>query len=153
MKIPQALIIAVLSTLLVAQATAQSAADTKAGVVGKAIRALTFEQGDLRGLNKSRPDFTAQGWDEFMKTMQGFLDNKGAPTFSSNFVIAGEAVIVNQENGTIRLKIPGTLTQTAGGSRTIYRLHLEVTATGTPPKLNHLEQVTCNAARAANYCM
>jgi len=88
-----------------------------------------------------------------MKTMQGFLDNEGAPTFSSKFVPAGDAVIVSEESGMIRLKIPGTLTQTEGGSRTTYHLHLEVTAVGTVPKLDHLGQVTCGATRAANYCM
>jgi hypothetical protein len=153
MKLRHLQTIAVLSILLVAQAAAQSPADTKAGVVEKAVRALNFDQGDGDGLNRARTDFTPRGWDEFMKTMQGFLDNKGAPTFSSKFVPAGDPVIVSEESGTIRLKIPGTLTQTAGGSRTTYRLHLEVTAAGTPPKLDHLGQVTCGAASAANYCM
>ena len=136
-----------------AQSTAQSPADTKAGVVEKAVRALNFDQGDRDGLNRARTDFTPRGWGEFMKTMQGFLDNKGEPTFSSKFVPAGDAVVVSEEGGTIRLKIPGTLTQTAGGSRTTYRLHLEVTAVGTVPKLDHLGQVTCGASSAANYCM
>ena len=53
-----------------------------------AVAALNFRQGDAAGLNHSRADFTADGWKDFMKTMEAFLDDKGAPTFTSTFVAA-----------------------------------------------------------------
>jgi len=149
MNLQTALVVAILSSSLVAQ-TAQ---DQSVGLIQKAaVRALNFEQGDSRSLNRSRGDFTPQGWDEFMNHMQGFIDAKGAPIFSSKFVPAGNPVIVSKD-GTIRLKIPGTLTQTQGKSSTSYRLRIEVQASGTPPKMEHLEQITCAGASAATYCM
>jgi hypothetical protein len=146
-----ALIITALSILLAAPTAvvSQSGGATEQA----AVRALNFEQGDAQSLTKSRDDFTPQGWDAFMKTMQGFLDAKGAPTFSCKFVPEGASVRVKNDSGESVLKIPGTLTQTSGGSRTTYRLRVEVTETGDPPKIQHLEQVTCSKEHAANYCM
>jgi hypothetical protein len=150
MKLQTALVVAILSSPL----GAQTAQDQSVGLIQKAaVRALNFEQGDSGSLNKSRSDFTPQGWNEFMKHMQGFVDGKSAPTFSSKFVPAGNPAIVSKENGTIRLKIPGTLTQTQGKSSTRYRLRIEVQASGTPPKMEHLEQITCAGTSAATYCM
>jgi hypothetical protein len=101
----QAVLLIVLSGCLVAQTAATPAADEVAAAVQKAaVRSLNFEQGDARSLNKARPDFTPQGWEEFMKPLQGFLDANGAPQFSSTFVPAGNAVITSNENGVVRLK-------------------------------------------------
>jgi hypothetical protein len=88
-----------------------------------------------------------------MKTMQGFLEPNGAPTFTSKFVTAGLAVVNNKADGTTIAKVPGTLTQTHDTSKTSYRLRVEVEILGTPPKINHLEQITCLGAAAAKYCM
>jgi hypothetical protein len=85
--------------------------------------------------------------------MQGFLEANGAPSFTSRFVPAGPAVITSEENGNISAKIPGTLTQIHDKSTTTYRLRVEVQTTGTPPQIDHLEQITCPRASAANYCM
>ena len=137
-----ALVIAALSILLAAPTVviSQSGGATEQA----AVRALNFEQGDAKTLSKSRDDFTPQGWADFMKTMQGFLDAKGAPTFSCKFVPEGASVRAKKDNRESVLKIPGTLTQTSGASRTTYRLRVEVTETGDPPKIQHLEQVTCS---------
>jgi len=137
-----------------AQGTSAPASDeTVALVQNAAVRALNFEQGDVAGLNKARADFTPQGWKEFVKPMEGFLAPNGAPQFTSKFVPAGNAVITDRANGVIRLKIPGTLTQTQGKSSTAYRLRIEVQASGVPPKIEHLEQITCDKASAVTYCM
>jgi hypothetical protein len=151
MKILTALSIAVLCCQVAAQNTPQ---DASSAVVEKTVvAALSFQQGDLASLNRAHDNFTSKGWDEFIKTMQGFLDPHGAPTFTSSFVPAGHAVITGEENGTISARVPGTLTQTHDKSTTTYRLRVEVQTTGTPPKINHLEQITCSRASAANYCM
>jgi hypothetical protein len=151
MKILAALSIAALCCQVAAQNRSQ---DASSPVVEKAVvAALSFQQGDLASLNRAHDIFTAKGWDEFIKTMQGFLDPNGAPTFTSRFVPAGRAVIIHEENGTVSAKIPGTLTQTHDKSTTTYRLRVEVQTTGTPPKIGHLEQITCPRASAANYCM
>ena len=146
------LLIYLLSIFALAQTPPASTAPSISQVQAAAINALNFEQGNLRSLTKARNNFTPQGWDDFMKTLHGFLDDKGAPTYSSKFVPAGDAVVVNNE-GTINLKIPGTLTQTSGASRTTYRLRVEVRAVGAPPKIEHLEPVTCLHAQAAKVCM
>lgn len=107
-----------------------------------AVRALNFGQGDAEGFRSAQTDFTPQGWDEFMKQMRGFLDDKGAPTFNSKFVPSGKAVVISNEKGIIHLQIPGTLTQTQGGSSTVYRhAELDVQAAGKPPKIERLETV------------
>ena len=107
------------------------------------IRALNFKQGDIGGLTNARPDFTPEGWNAFMKHIAGWLDPKGAPTFSSSFVPSGSALVVGEKNGILYLKIPGTLKQMQRQSSTTYRATIEVQAGGEPIKIQHLEQTTC----------
>ena len=128
---------------------AQTASDTtreQAAIVEfaqrAAVRALDFNQGDLGSLMDARDDFTPDAWSEFMKHMEGWLDKNGAPTFSSNFVASGNAVVVGQEEHLIHLKIPGTLTQTQNHSKTTYNhSEIDMRAGGKPIKIIHLEQI------------
>jgi len=151
MKILAVLTIAALSCQLAAQNAPREASSS---VIEKTVvAALSFQQGDLDSFKRAHDNFTSKGWDEFIKKMQGFLEPSGAPTFTSKFVPAGRAAITSPENGTISAKVPGTLTQTHDKSTTTYRLRIEVQTIGTPPKINHLEQITCSRASAANYCM
>jgi hypothetical protein len=117
------------------------------------VAALSFQQDDLRSLQKAQSNFTAEGWAEFLKKMQGFLETNGAPTFTSTFVPAAHATITKYDAGIANAKVPGTLTQTHYGSKAVYRLRIEVQTVGTPPKISHLEQITCLGAAAAKYCM
>ena len=121
-----------------------------------AVRAVTFRQGDAEGWKRGRPDFTQEGWTEFVKHMQGWLDEKGAPRFSSSFVPSGNAVVIGNENGVVHFRIPGTLTHKQNGSITAYRAAIEVYALrdllihgGEPIKIKHLEQITCAGASTA----
>ena len=107
-----------------------------------AVHALNFRQGDLHILRAARHDFTPSGWSAFMKTLEGFLDEKGAPKFSSEFAPSGEAAIVKEENGTYYLTIAGKLTQTQNQSRTVYQhAAIDIQIRGTPPKIQHLETI------------
>jgi hypothetical protein len=108
-----------------------------------AVGALNFRQGDLASLTHARPDFTPEGWADFLKHMQGFLDEKGAPTFTSSFVPSGDAVIVDEKNGTVHIRIPGTLKQTHDQSNATYRVRIQVHAGGKPIKMTLLEQTMC----------
>ena len=151
MKIIAALSIAALCCQVAAQNTPQNASS---GIVQKlVVAALSFQQDDLASFNRARSNFTPKGWDEFIRTMQGFLEPNGAPTFTSRFVPAGPAVIVSQENGVISAKIPGTLTQKHDTSTATYRLRVEVQTVGTPPKIDHLKQITCLGAAVGKFCM
>jgi hypothetical protein len=151
MKIVAALTIAALSCQLAAQ---NAPRDASSSVIEKTVvAALSFQQGDLASFKTAQANFTSEGWDEFIRTMQGFLDASGAPTFTSKFVPAGPTAITSQENGAIGAKVPGTLSQTHDKSTTTYRLRVEVQTAGTPPKINHLKQITCLGASAAKYCM
>lgn len=67
--------------------------------------------------------------------MEGWLDQKGAPTFTSSFVPSRDAVVVGQEKGIVHLRIPGTLKQTQNKSSTTYRAAIEVYAGGNPPRI------------------
>ena len=116
----------------------------------EAVAALNFRQGDAPSLERARGDFTPEGWESFITHMQGFLDKKGAPTFTSNFVASKDPVFLDEKNGVVHFRIPGTLMQTQGASKTTYRAALEVYAMrdlmihgGSSIKIQHLEQITC----------
>jgi len=131
--------------------------DQKADVAAArkaAIAAMNFRQGDAAGLNRARADFTDSGWTEFMKKMQGFLDAKGAPTFTSSFVPTREARVLDEKDGVVHLRIPGTLTQSSQLGKTTYqRFAIEVyasrDATEGKIRIQRLEQITCLGASTA----
>ena len=117
-----------------------------------AIAAVNFHEGDLAEFTHARADFTPDGWNRFVQHMQGFLDPKGAPTFTSSFVASGSATVVDEKDGVLHLKIPGTLTQASKLGRTTYRAALEVYFLADPStgaksfKIQRLDQVTCGAS-------
>lgn len=120
-----------------------------AAVQKTAVAALNFRQGDIGGFNRARTDFTADGWKDFIKHMEGFLDEKGAPTFSSSFVISRDAAVLDEKDGVVHLRIPGTLTQSNQLGKTTYRAAIELYAArgaDTRIKIQHLEQITCVGA-------
>jgi hypothetical protein len=125
---------------ILAQSTS-SGTTAEVNVVKKAaLRALNFKQGNLASLADARDDFTPAGWNEFLKRLDGFLDEKGAPTFTSSFVPSADAVMEN-ENGVIRLRIPDTLIQRHDNSSTTYKLEVNVEASTNPVKIERLEQI------------
>lgn len=106
------------------------------------LKAMTFQESNLASLNASQANFTPDGWKEFLNHMSGFLDDDGAPTFTSSFTPAGKTEILKKESDTIKIRIPGAIMQTHGVSTTNYRhAALDVTAGGNPVKIQHLEQV------------
>jgi hypothetical protein len=74
-----------------------------------ALQAVNFHPGDAEALKRVRTSFTTEGWQVFMKWIPGFLDKKGAPTFTSNFVPSGNSVVIGNQKGVIPLQILGTL--------------------------------------------
>jgi hypothetical protein len=115
--------------------------------VQKAVmRALNFAQGDRAGFLAAKDDFTPQGWSSYAKHMDGFLDDRGAPTFSSELRPSGKAAVIGSQNGIVHLSIPGTLKQTHNTSSTTYRIKIDVIAGGQPIKLEKVETVTCGGA-------
>ena len=138
------------STVLIAQGQRAATADRDAIVAfahKTALQAVNFRQGDIESLARSRPNFTADAWKDFMKHMEGFLDQKGAPTFGSSFVPSGKAMVLGEEKGIVHLRILGTLKQTQNLSSTIYRgAAIDVFAGGQPTRIQRLEQLTCGGA-------
>jgi hypothetical protein len=116
-----------------------------ASVQKAVVRALDYKQGDRASLMDAKPDFTADGWKEFMKRMDGWLDAKGAPLGSQRLTPVGAAVVKSREGGVIRLSIPGTLEQRQNASRTTYRVTVDVQLVGSPMKIEHLEPLTGGA--------
>src|SRR5262245_45275331 len=113
------------------------------------VRALDYSQGDRWSLIDARDDFTEEGWREFMKRMEGWLDSSEIPTSSSSFVPSGDAVVLGQENGRIHLTIPGTLQQRQNNSSTTYRLVVDVLVSVDPAKIAHMEPILQIRPRAA----
>jgi hypothetical protein len=117
------------------------------GLVQKAVvRALNFDRGDVERLRGARADFTPEGWKGFLKHLDGWLDDKGAPTFSSSFVPSGDPTVVSQSGGILHVTIPGTLKQSQHASSTTYRIVVEVRASGQPPKIESLKQTICGGS-------
>ena len=119
-----------------------------------AVAALNFRQGDANGFNRARANFTLNGWKEFVKHMEGYLDAQGSPTFTSTFVATRAARLVEDKDGVIHFKIPGTMTQSSQLGKTTYqRFALEVYAvrdsTEKRIKIQRLEQITCLGASKA----
>ena len=109
-----------------------------------AVQALTFEQGDPQALARVRSQFTDEGWQEFLKPLQGWLDPSGTPTFGSIFVPSGSGRIVDERNEVVHVRIPGSLTQTQHEVRTTYRAFAaDVWVGGNPLKVQRLTQTTC----------
>lgn len=113
-------------------------------------RALNYDQGKRESLIDAKQDFTPDGWRTFMKWLDGYVDDKGAPTGSSLFTATGKAVVKSQENGAVRLAIPGTLKQQTrnargGLSATTYHVTVDVQVGGNPLKIQHLTIKTCGA--------
>jgi hypothetical protein len=131
---------ALLTAVLASNKTeAQTApATTDASVITQAfVQSQALKQGDGESLKKAEAKFTPEGLSEFTKKMDGFIDDKGAPTFSQEFVPKGDAVIVGQKNGVLIVRISGELKQTHDTSVTTYPGTFEVNATNTPPQITH----------------
>jgi len=151
------LLLAALPVFPQTQAPAKADQATVVRVAAKAaIAAINFRQGDAAGLARARADFTPEGWKEFLKHMEGFLDPKGAPTFTSTFLPSRGATVLAEDHGVVRFRIPGTLTQSSKLGRTTYRAAIEVSALrdsmihgGEPIKIKHLEQITCAGTSTA----
>jgi len=124
-----------------------------AGAVQKAVlRSLNFSQGDLEHLKAASADFTSEGWKEFMKRLDGFLDDKGAPIFNSSFVQSGGPTIISQGDGVLQLTLTGTLKQTQKTMSTTYPIVVEVQAVGKPLKIEHLKQTICGRQPVSTPC-
>jgi len=117
-----------------------------------AVRALDYKQGDRASLMDAEKDFTAKGWSEFMKRLQGWLDDKGAPLGSSLFTPTADAVMKGEGNGVVHVTIPGTLKQSQNKSSTTYRVVVEVALAGKPMKIELLEVRTCGGGSTATSC-
>jgi hypothetical protein len=129
---------------------AKAPADTASAVSfarAAALRALNFRQGDRDGFAGARAAFTETAWEQFIKGMAAFLDPNGVPTFSSSFVPSTDGRVVDEQNGVVHVRIPGTLTQTQNQSRTAYRrFAVDVWAGGRPISVQRMTQTTCVGA-------
>jgi hypothetical protein len=136
-------------TVLSSPLPAETAAPTKgqAAVVrfarSAAVRALNFEQGNLKSLLDARDDFTPGGWDEFMKHMKGYVDDQGVPQFSQSFVASSDPVVIDEKDakdGIVHLTIRGKLKQTHDSSSTTYEhVEIDIRVAVTPMRIQHLE--------------
>ena len=139
--------------LIATPALAQTQPPDGIAIVQKAVlRALNFEQGNLERLHEAQPDFTLAGWSAFVKHLDGFLDARGAPTYTSSFTPSGNARVVSQGDGALHLIIPGTLKQTQNTSSTTYPIVVEVKALGNPLKIDHLKQTICGKPPVSTPC-
>lgn len=115
-----------------------------------AVQALTFHEGDRRALARVKQEFTPDGWQQFLKGLRDWLDSNDTPTFGSSFAPSSEGRVVEERDGLIHVRIPGSLTQTHHQSTTTYRVAAaDVWVGGTPLKVHRLTQTTCKGASVA----
>jgi hypothetical protein len=152
------LLLAVVPVLAQAQNPTKADQTTTVRVAARAaIAALNFRQGDGAGLTRARADFTREGWKDFMKHMEGFLDRDGAPTFTSTFAASKAPRVLGEDHGIVHFRVPGKLTQSSPLGRTTYdRAAVEVYAVRDLTshgergiKIQRLEQITCLDASTA----
>src|SRR5688572_8663707 len=106
------------------------------------IRALNYSQGNRLSLMDVQDNFTPDGWRQFMKRMEGFLDTTGAPFGNSTFEPSSAVVITKEEKGVVQhLTVPGTLKQSQGISTATYQVDVDVRLDGPPPKLTYLQPI------------
>jgi len=122
-----------------------------------ATRALNYTQGDGKSFVDARDLFTVEGWAEFIKHMESWLDEKGNPKSSSVFSSMGDAIVKNEANGATRVIIAGVLKQElrnayGGTSTSTYRIVADVLVGGSPSKILRLETRTCGSATTAASC-
>lgn len=103
--------------------------------------AESLNKGDAASLRRAQQAFTSAGWNDYMKSLNGYVDDKGAPQLTQEFIPTGDAVIIPGNGaGMIHAVIPGTLKQTGTGSA-IYHGVLQVDAIGDPPKIAHIRMM------------
>lgn len=118
-------------------------------------RALNYDQGNRESFVDAQEDFTPEAWREFLKWLDGYLDNNGAPMGSSVFTAAGKPVLKSQANDVIRLALAGTLKQenSKGArvlSRTTYQVTVDIQVGVNPLKIQHFETRTCLGKSCGN---
>jgi hypothetical protein len=128
-----------LITFVTAPPPVQTAPDIPGFVRTAVARALNYNQGDRPSLVDAQDDFTTDAWREFMRRMDGWLDENGAPLGNSSFTATGDAIIKGYDLGVMHLTIPGTLKQSQNQSSTTYQVLVDVQVSGIPPKITHLE--------------
>jgi hypothetical protein len=104
-----------------------------------AVKAESLTKGDAASLSRAQQQFTTEGWSDYRKTLKGFIDDKGAPELSQEF-IPGAAPAIFSDAGTIHAAIPGTLKQNGTGSASYHGV-LQVDAIGNPPKIVHIRMM------------
>jgi hypothetical protein len=111
-------------------------------------RALNFAQGDRASLVDAEADFTAKGWESFMHRLSGWLDDHGAPKYTSTFTQGERTPRVHTVDGAVVLTLYGELKQQnrnehGGVSTTTYSVAVDATISTKPLKVDRLEERTC----------
>jgi hypothetical protein len=111
-------------------------------------KALNFSQGDRESLVDAQDFFSPKGWEAFMKKLNGWLDEKGAPKYTSSFKQGERPPKVQAVEGGFVLTVFGDLKQQSrneygGVSTTTYSVAVDMTISNKPLQIELLEQRTC----------
>ena len=90
------------------------------------ILSQALVQGDAESLKKAKAQFTEVGLRRLEGQLIGFIDEKGAPTFSQTFTPLRELSVTRIEGGVIKANLLGTQKQTSGTSTTTYNGIIEI---------------------------
>lgn len=111
-------------------------------------KALNFIQGNRASLVDAQNFFSSKGWEVFMKKLNGWLDEKGAPKYTSSFKQGKRSPEILAVEGGFILTIYGDLKQQShnefgGVSMTTYSVAVSATISKKLLKIELLEQRTC----------
>jgi hypothetical protein len=89
--------------------------------------------------------FSPEEWQKFMSLMQEWLDEKGNPKSSSNFIPTEDESDIStmHDDGITYIGIPGVLKQTQNSSDTTYQAKINIQLSGNPIRITSFEVATC----------
>lgn len=115
-------------------------------------KALDFQKGDVVSLTDAQNDFTPAAWDKFAAKFDGWLDDGGAPQFSSELTDLTFVSSALSGDGKTRTVYGGVLTYAQGASHTAYRVKITAEFSDDPVMITALDYSTCGGANAVSSC-
>ncbi len=150
-------------TLLIS--VGESSATSQKKVIDSTLRsaeknsqmAINFHQGNHDSLIDAQGYFTPDGWNKFISSLSGFLDEEGAPNFTQSYSRSGESLDVRRENGMLYFTLPGILEQEStnkygGLSKAKYLIEIYVQVHEATGKIVFMKNSTCSASKGKESC-
>jgi len=134
-----------------------SQAKTLKSVEKTSQMAINFNQGDMSSLIDAEDYFSPDGWNKFIDSLTGYLDENGSPNFSQSFNKSGKSLDVRRESGVLYFIMPGILEHVSenkygGISKSTYLIEIEVRYNENSSKIVYVKNRTCGSPKNKKSC-